>query len=140
MDFVSIHLHAAGDIGDVSIDPNLVVAFFLDLFEEFAIVAFTSFHHRGEEGNFLTFEFVDHRIDDLLFGEFHHFFATDVADGIAGAGEQQSQEIIYFGHCTHGTSGVFADRFLFDADDRTQSTHFIYIGAFHIANELACIG
>ena len=140
VDFVSIHLHAACNIGDFPIHSNLVIALLLDLLKQVAVISLTSFHNWGEDGNFLGIELLHHGIHDLLFGQFYHFFTADITHGFSGTGKEQTKEIVYFCNSTNGTSWVFANGLLFDADNGAEASHLIDIRALHITNKLTGIG
>ena len=140
MDFVSIHLHATGNVGDFPIHPNLIVALLLDLLKQVAVIALASFDYGGKDGYFLGVELLNHGIHDLLFGKFHHFFTADVTHGFSCTGKKQTKKIVYLRNGSHGASGVFAYGFLFDADYGAEASHFIDIGALHVADKLTGIG
>ena len=53
---------------------------------------------------------------------------------------RRAEAVVDLGHGPHGTARILIRRLLFDGDDGTETGDLIYIGPFHIADELPGIG
>lgn len=78
-------------------------------------------------------------LDDLVFGEFYHFFARDRGEALCGSCIKEAEKIIDLRNSADGRAGISSRGFLFYAYHRTQTCDTIYIGSFHFSNKLSGI-
>ena len=101
MVFVSVELHSALYLHDLSVHVHVEVPLLEHTLEEFAVVSLPVSHQRGEDKDSLALIGGEYHSDNLFLGVSDHFFACHVAVGCAGSGVEQSQKIIDFGGGAH---------------------------------------
>src|SRR5574344_135504 len=136
MILVSVYLHAAGNLHDLSVDTDIEVPLAAHTLEEFAVMALTTSYQRSQDENLMPVIVVHDHVKQFLFGILDHLFAGSITVGGTGAGVEQTQVIVHLGGCADRRTGVLVCCLLFDADHWTQSCNLVYIRAFHAAEEI----
>ena len=137
---VAVEHHAKLDFAHLAIDADARKSRLTDMLKQLAVVTLAATDGRSEDVDALAFEAFHNQVGDLFFGVAHHFFARIVGIGLADAGVEQSQEVVYLRDGAHGGARVFVHGFLFDGNHRAKACNLVDIGALHAADELACVG
>ena len=103
-------------------------------------MSFAAAHYRSENCYLAPFEILGYERLYLLVGVAHHRFARYRRVGPRGAGEQQTQEVVYLGNGSHRGAGILVGGFLLYCHHWAEPRDFIDVGPLHSADELPCIG
>ena len=79
-------------------------------------------------------------IDHIFNGLGLDFTAALMTVGMATAGIEQPEMVIYFGYRADGGARILARGFLFDGDCRGESFQGIDIGFIHLPKKLSRVG
>ena len=138
--FVAVYLHAAGNLCYFAVNAHVEITLSPHALEQFSIVPLSLVHQWRENVDaFVGIAFQNH-LYHLLFGVLHHLLACGIAICSAGACIKQSQIVVNLCSCAYGRAWVFVGCFLFDADNWAQASYLVYVGALHVAQEVACVG
>src|SRR5450759_4353675 len=83
--FISVGFHSFGYFQHLTVDTGTEKTVFQNLFEELAIMAFSSFHHRGENLDLRPTGKFQYRVDNLVDALLLHFRAAINAELNAGS-------------------------------------------------------
>ena len=116
--------------------PRLRVAASFQLVEQFPVVAFPSFHERGEEYALAPCVVLHYERDYLFVGISDHLLPGGRGVGLGCPGVEQSEEIIDFGDCAYGRPRVVAGGLLLYRYYRAESRDALHFRFPEDADEL----
>ena len=131
MVLVTIDLHAACDLQQLTINADVEITFAAHRLEELTIVTFTTAHQGCQDIDRLAGIVVHDHVEHLLLGIFHHLLTSGVAVGLTCAGKEQTQVVIDLSGGANGGTRILVGGLLLDADDRRQTGNLIDIGSLH---------
>ena len=137
---VAVEAHTRFELDQNAVDSGTHIALLHDRLEQFAVVAFPTFHQGSEQEDALAVIILEHPVQDFLIRETDHGFTGLQAEGIRCSGVNQPQEVMHFCDGADGRTRVFGNGLLLDADDRAQSSDLIHFGTFQSSEELPGIG
>ena len=134
---VAVHHHPKLDFAHHTIHTNTGEACLTNVFEQFAVVAFSGSDRWRQNDDAPTVKFFEDQVGDLLLGVTHHAFARIVGIGLAYSCVEQAQEVVDLSDGAHCGAWVFVHALLLNADDRAEACDLVYIRTFHVADELS---
>ena len=140
MVFVAIEFHARHYVLQFFVYPYLQETFFRHLLEEFAIVALTISHERGEYVYALTCVGVQYHLRKLFLGISHHLLTCHPAVCRTSTSEKQAQVVIHLGRCAYGRTRILVGCLLFYGYDGGESSYLIYVRTLHASEKVSCVG
>ena len=139
MVLISVYLHALCKLTNFPVNTYVEVALSAHLVEELTVVTL-SVSHQGSKDVDSSVEIVrENHVDDFLLCVFHHLLSRTPRISHSSTSIKQAEEIVDFCLCAHCRARVFVCCLLFDADNRRESSDFIYVRAFHATKEIAGI-
>ena len=137
MVLVTVQLHAVHDFFHLPVYPYIEIPFLPHLLEQLLVMSFAGTHQGSENENALAFIITPDKVENLLFGVFHHFLTRKIRIRDAGTSEQQTQVIIDFGRGPYRRTRVLVRGLLLNGNHRTQPRNLIHIGTLHSSQEIA---
>jgi hypothetical protein len=136
---VAVQLHVGLDVQQLTVHPHLAESLLPHLFEEFAVMPLSAAHHGRKDVHLLAAKILANGAQYLIVRILHHPLARVVAECLASAGIQQSDEVIHLGDGAHGAARVAVGALLLDADHGAQPGDLVHIRPLQRAKELARI-
>ena len=137
---VSIQLHAAADLHQLTVDAHVEVALLAHLLEELLVVPLAVADERCEEVHLPSVILPHDQLQNLLLGVLDHLLAAEVGVGLASAGVEQAEEVVDLRSGADGGAWVAVRRLLLDGDDGAQAGDLVHVWPLHVAHEVASVG
>ena len=112
----SVELRWIGEFDEFAVDDGAYEALLSRVLEQILELPFSLLHQRRPNFEARALRPGKHHLGDLRGALLLHRAPAVGAMGRTGAGVQQAQVVVHFGHGSHGGTWVVAGRFLFDRD------------------------
>ena len=140
MGLIAVKGHLRNNVLDFSINANLRVAAFTELFKQFPVVTLSTPDQRREEVAFAAGVVAHHQIHNLGVVVPDHFQAGFRRYGAGALGIQQAQEVIHLRDGAHRGTGIVAGCLLLNGNDWAEAGDFLHFRLFQYAHEVLGIG
>ena len=137
---VSIQLHAAADLHQLTIDAHVEVALLAHLLEELLVVPLAVANERCQQIHLPAVILLHDQLQNLLLGVLDHLLAAEVGVGLASAGVEQAEKVVDLRSGADGGAWVAVRRLLLDGDDGAQAGDLVHVWPLHVAHEVASVG
>ena len=138
--FILLQLDFFGQIVQIAVHPHADIARLTGVIEHLDVFALALAHDRCQNLHFGTLRQAHQLVNNLVNGLLVNLLAALGTVRCADSRPEQTQVVVNLGNRAHRRAWVLGGSFLVDGDSRGQAVDIVYIGLFHLSEELTRIG